>query len=291
MSVKPYRMIGAGVGITKSQVFNQRSSFKTDLILREAEKIEDILRKILYSKADVKDVWDVYVGDNSKLRNLNSFGKQIVSQMLRSNPGFQGFKVEFKDPVLKPDALFLLGTLCDDFDHMNTSPLYGLNILDIGCGSLSPYSSTEKDNLLDQFYSDQPPIAAELLQILGARTVGIDSRPNSKEVYDYQTTYKHRTMEFSDVGKWLTGLDYLFDVVSCISLFNKAGFAYHYNLPHQIIQFLTSVRKAMALGGLLYCTAPIIPSSPENRQLNEQIFNGSGFKVLYEGYYIILQSR
>ncbi|MBD2462403.1 class I SAM-dependent methyltransferase [Oscillatoria sp. FACHB-1407] len=290
MSVKPYRTIGAGVGIANLQVFHQRAGFQTSSILREAEKIEDILRKVLYFKTDVKDAWDVYTGDSSKLKNLNSFGKQIVSQMLRSNPEFQGFKVEFKDPVLKPDVLFLLGTLCDDFDHMNTSPLYGFNVLDIGCGSLSPYGSPEKDNLLDRFYSDQPPIAAELLQILGAHTVGIDSRPNSREVYDYQTTYKHRTMEFCDVGKWLTSLDHSFDIVSCINLFNKSGFAYHYNLPHQIIHFLTGIRKAMSPGGLLYCTLPIIPSSPENKQLNEQIFNGSGFKVIYEGYYVILQA-
>lgn len=289
MSVKPYKTIGAGSGIANLQALNKQTAIQATFILREAEKIENLLRQVLYFKADIKDAWDVYASDISKLKNLNSFGKQIVSQMLRSNPEFQGFKVEFKDPVLKPETLFLIGTLCDDFDHMNTSPLYGLNILDIGCGSLSPYLSTEKDNLLDRFYSDQPPITAELLQILGAHTVGIDTRPNSKEVYTYQTTYKHRTMEFCDIGKWLTTLDYGFDVVSCINLFDRSAFAYHYNLPHQITQFLTTVRKSMLSKGFLYCTAPLIPSSPDNKRINLQIFNGAGFKVIYEGYYLILQ--
>jgi hypothetical protein len=291
MSVKPYKPIGAGVGIANLQVFNQHTVFQTDVILREAKEIEELLSKVLYSQADDPNIWDVCANNNSKLKNLNSFGKQIVSQMLRSNPDFQGFKVEFKDPILKPDVLFLIGTLCDDFDHMNTSPLHGFNILDVGCGALSPYVSIETNNLLDRFYNDQPPIAAELLQILGAHTVGVDTRPNSKEVYEYKPTYKHKTMEFFEIGKWLTTLDYKFDVVSCINLFNKFGFAYHYSLPHQIAQFLSNLRKVMSPQGLLYCTAPVIPSSPENKQINYQTFSDAGFKVLYEGYYLILQPR
>ncbi|HEY9625039.1 MAG TPA: hypothetical protein V6C78_32230 [Crinalium sp.] len=291
MSAKPYKTIGAGAGIGNLQVFSQGTSrIQTNAVRREAERIEDLLRKLLYSRTDLEDGWDVYTHDYQKLRNLNSFGKQVAMQMLRSNPAFQGFRVEFKDPALKPDALFLVGTLCNDFDHMNTSPLYGINVLDVGCGSLSPYGNAkDKDSLVEQFFSDQPPIATELLQILGAHTVGIDPRHPSREVYDYQTTYKHRTMDFSDISKWLTTLDYCFDVVSCLNLFDKSNFAYYYSLPEDLSRFLKLLRRAMSPKGLLYCTHPFLPSSEENQQTNRQIFNEAGFDILHEGYYVILQ--
>jgi hypothetical protein len=293
MSAKPYNTIGAGAGVSNLQIFSQGASkIQTDVVRREALRIEDLLKKLLYSKTDVDDCWDVYTHNDSKLRNLNSFGKQIATQMMRSNPDYQGFRVEFKDPALKPDVLFLIGTLCDDFDHMNTSPLYGFNILDVGCGALSPYgNSKDKENLVERFYSDQPPIAPELLQILGAHAIGIDPRSHDRQVYDYPTSYKHRTINFPEIPQWLSSLDYCFDIISCLSLFNKSSFGYYYSLPEDITQFLKLLRRATSPKGLLYCTHPFIPSSEENQQLNHQIFSDAGFNLLHEGYYLILQAR
>jgi hypothetical protein len=292
MPAKPYRTIKAtGVGTDKLQFLKQPASKRrVELLVREAIKIETLLSKLLYSHKNVVENWDSYTRDDTKLRHLDSFGKQVATQMLRSNPEFQGFKLEFGEPALKPDVLFLLGTLCKDFDYMHTSPLYGLNILDLACGSLSPYVKAEDtSNLVKQFYNDRPPIAAELLQILGAHTVGIDSRPNCKDVYSYPLSYKHKVMEFVNIKNWMQTLDYCFDVISCLNVFSKTGFGYYYSSAKEIAQFLASLKNVLSPQGFLYCTPPLIPCSASHRDTNRQIFNDAGFRICYEGYYLLLQ--
>lgn len=260
-------------------------------IANEAARVEEVLGRIQFAPPAEGDAWEVYTSNYEKLRSLNSFGKQIVVRMFRSNPEFQGFKVEFPEPVLKPHTLFLLGTLCDEFDYMNTSPLFGLHVLDVGCGALSEYGGFERQHrdLLQRFYGDRPPLRAEILQILGAQTIGIETRPNDKAVYDYQTSYKHRTMEFVEIKNWLKTNNTQFDVITCFQLFDRISFAYYYSAPQDISRFLRHLRASLAPQGLLYCNAPFMPFSEENRQRNQQVYKGAGLHPLYEGYYVILQ--
>jgi SAM-dependent methyltransferase len=288
MAVKPYRKSGGN----KYQPSVEQILPSSKKIRLEAEKVEDLLRKLFSTGASASDNWEIYSGQYPKLRSLNSFGKQIVVRMFRSNPAFQGYKVEFREPILKPHVLFLIGTLCEDFDYMNTSPLYGMSVLDIGCGALSTYGTANEDaNLADQFYSDRPPVGAELLQILGAQTTGIEPRGNAKEIYDYQVSYKHRVMDFGAIKEWLKTLNGKLDVITCFNLFNRASFAYYYASPHEISAFLKDLRQALNPKGFLYCSAPFLSFSPENKQLNYQVFEGAGLKVVHEGYYCILRPR
>jgi hypothetical protein len=288
MTVQPSRRAGT----RKHYLSSQKTLPPDGLILREAEKVEDLLRKLLCSQSDIQNVWDIYVDQYQKLHSLNRFGKQVVIRMFRSNPAFQGFKVDFNDPILKPHVLFLLGTLCDEFDHMNTSPLDGFNVLDVGCGALSSSGTAKAEsNLLGQFYSDNPPIAAELLQILGAQTIGIDPRANSKEAYEYRVSYKHRIMGFGDIKTWITALDTSFDVISCFNVFSKTNFAYYYGSPQEVSGFLRGLKRGLAPEGLLYCDPPFLPCSTENKQCNYDVFTWAGFQVLYEGYYFILKPK
>ncbi len=293
MTVGPYKRVG-----NRSQSSAHKSAYKSaysavpsnSVIIREAERAEALLRKLMCASPDDQTAWEICAAQYPKLKSLNSFAKQIVIRMFRSNPTFQGFKAEFKDPVLKSHVLFLLGTLCDEFDHIHTSPLYGMSVLDVGCGALSPYGTPDdKNGLTAQFYSEYPPIGAEILQILGAQTIGIDPRINSKEHYDYQVSYKHRAMEFIEIPKFLTTVKNPFDVMVCFNLFNRSGFAFYYSEPHEISGFLKMLKGGLSPQGLLYCNAPFLPSSPENRQLNEQVFIGAGLKVVYEGYFLVLQ--
>jgi hypothetical protein len=288
MAVKPYRKSGG----SKHQSSSQQLLPSRKKIQLEAERVEDLLRKLFSAGATAQDSWELYSSQYPKLKSLNGFGKQIVVQMFRSNPAFQGYKVEFKEPILKPHILFLMGTLCEDFDYMNTSPLYGMNILDMGCGALSSYGLAEdEDDLIDQFYRDHPPIGAELLQVLGAQTTGVEPRGNLKERYDYQVTYKHRVMEFNAIKDWLKTLNTPFDVITCFNLFNRADFSYYYASPHEISAFLRDLRHVLTPKGFLYCSPPFLSFSPENKHLNYQVFEGAGLKVVHEGYYFILRPR
>jgi 2-polyprenyl-3-methyl-5-hydroxy-6-metoxy-1,4-benzoquinol methylase len=263
----------------------------TRRIANEAARVEELLRKLQFATTNQNDAWELYTSDYEKLHSLNSFGKQIVIRMFRSNPEFQGFKIDLPEPVLKPHTLFLLGTLCDEFDYVNTSPLFGLTVLDVGCGALSEYGGFDRPHreLLQRFYGDHPPIGAEILQILGAQTIGIDTRPNDKSVYAYHTSYKHRVMEFVDIKNWLQTNNSQFDVITCFQVFDRVNFAYYYSAPEDISRFLRYLRKSLAPQGLLYCSTPFMPFSEENRQLNRQVYTGAGLKPLYEGYYVILQ--
>ena len=279
-----------GAGKSYPGSFNRQIVPSSSSIVSEAAKIEALTKDILYCKLGLKEHTEVQINEHPKIKNLNNFGKQIIIQMMRSSSDFKGFKVDIKEHILKSDVLFLIGTLCQDFDHMNTSPLFGYKVLDIGCGALSSYvPSEENEDLLVQFYNDHPPIGAEILQILGAEVIGIDPRENSKYKYEYQVSYKHKIMEFIEISNWLKTLENKFDVLTCFNLFNKHSFLYYYNSPKEISGFFSELRKAISPQGLLYTNAPVLAISPENKYINHKIFGKAGFKVLYEGYYYILQ--
>ncbi|MBD1863789.1 bifunctional 2-polyprenyl-6-hydroxyphenol methylase/3-demethylubiquinol 3-O-methyltransferase UbiG [Trichocoleus sp. FACHB-46] len=273
-----------------SKILNRRILPPVKLIVSEAAKIEALSRDLLHTKLGIKENFDVQIDEYPKIHNLNSFGKQIVIQMMRSNPSFKGFKIDLKDHILSPHILFLAGTLCGNFDHMNTSPLYGFKVLDIGCGALSSYApSPDDEDLLVHFYNDHPPIAAEILQILGAQVTGIEPRPHNKQEYSHPLSYKHKVMEFSEIGDWLPSAEEKFDVIACLHLFSRSDFLYTYSSPEQITDFFRNFRKAISPQGLLYTSVPLLPASPENQETNQQIFREAGFKVIYEGYYWILE--
>ena len=260
---------------------------RTQAIVQEAQRIELFFSQIMQFGGLSDESWD-RCQDYPKLRQLNSLGKQIVIRMFRSNVRFQGYKVDFDRHMLNPNVLFLAGSLSSQFDYANTSPLFGLNILDIGCGALSEYAPPDTDaNLLSQFYGDRPPIGAELLQMLGAKTLGVDPRSHCSETYNYQISYRHRMAEFDDMGDWIKDYVNTFDVVSCLNVLNRQSFLYGHSDPDSITEFLASVRRSLIPNGLIYMTSPLAPSSPENRQTNRQIFNRAGLRLLHEGYYLI----
>jgi hypothetical protein len=261
---------------------------QTDVVIREANHIEDLLRRLI---ADPNDVdWELHLGRYPKLKALNSFGTQIVIRMLRSGDRFRGYKVDFDNHALKPYILFLVGTLSDDFSHMNTSPLNGVRALDVGCGALSEYGTPlDTNDLLAQFYAIHPPILPEILQMLGATTFGVDPRENSSQEFEYQVTYKHMCCEFPEISTWMQKLPSKFDLISCFNLFSRRSFNYLYQSPDEIADFFAQLRRGLNRQGLLYTSAPLIPSSSENRQMNRRIFAKAGFKIVYEGYYFILE--
>lgn len=229
---------------------------------------------------------------HEKIKHLNSFGKQLIIRMFRSNERFRGYRVDFEHHVLKPDVLFLVGTLCDSFDYMNTSPMFGLSVLDVGCGALATYAPPDPhQGLITQFYADRPPVAPEMLQMLGARTVGLDPRKNSKDDYQYDVAYKHFSMEFEEVATWLQTTQQKFDVISCIHLFNRQSFLYDHQGYSDTAAFFKSLRKALPPDGLLYSSPPCIPSSEENRCTNRRIFTKAGFRIVHEGYFLIATSK
>lgn len=289
MSTRPSGISGKG----NNKVFQRRILPKPEWVAREAADIETLLRNISYAALNLGDAGasvDAFLDRYPRIKSLNSFAKQIVIRMMRSNPTFQGYKVDFKDHVLKPHILLLIGTLCQNFDSMNTSPLAGCKVLEVGCGALAPYAPPREDHdLLAQFYSDHPPIAAEILQMLGAQTIGLDPRANSKEIYQYQTSYKHRIVEFVDLKDWLSTVEEKFDVITCFHVFNRSSFMYYYETPTQIAQFLRSLRTVISPQGLLYSGTPVLPISPENIETNRQIFRDAGFKLIYEGYDLIAE--
>lgn len=291
MSTKPTRITGAG----DYKLFNRRILPKTELIAREAIQIEALSRSLLHlaknNSGDSDNQIDSLLDEYPTIKSLNGFGKQIVIRMMRSNSEFEGYKVDFKDHVLKPHVLLLTGTLCINFDVMNTSPLTGCKVLEVGCGALSPYTSNrDSHNLLNQFYGDHPPISAEILQMLGAQTTGIDPRSHCKETYRYQTSYKHRVVEFVDLEDWLADSPDTYDVITCFHVFNRSSFLYHYESPQQVIRFLSNLRRVSSSQGMLYSGLPLLPTSPENVATNRSIFNEAGFKPIYEGYYAILEA-
>ncbi|MBW4522371.1 MAG: class I SAM-dependent methyltransferase [Scytolyngbya sp. HA4215-MV1] len=290
MSTKP----GSISGKRTQQIFSRRILPKTEAIAAEAAQVEMVLRNLLYSMASLPNPValsiDEKLEDYPKLKSLNSFGKQIVIRMMRSNPAFEGYKVDFKDHILKPHVLLLISTLCNTFDLMNTSPLTGLKVLEVGCGALSTYAAAkDAHDLLAQFYADHPPINSEILQMLGAQTIGIDPRANCKDTYRYQTSYKHRIVEFVDLENWLKTIEDKFDVITGFHVFNRSSFLYHYDSPEQISRFLKNLRKVISPQGLFYSSAPVLPISPENVELNHQIFGDAGFRPIYEGHYFILE--
>ena len=275
-----------GVSDQVSQ-YLEAAPVRTQAIVHEAQRIELFLSQIMQFGGLSEESWD-RCQDYPKLRQLNSLGKQIVIRMFRSNPRFQGYKVDFDRHMLNPNVLFLAGSLSSQFDYANTSPLFGLNILDIGCGALSEYAPPDEDsNLLSQFYGDRPPISAELLQMLGAKTIGVDPRSHCSATYNYQISYRHRMAEFDDMGDWIKAYVNTFDVVSCLNVLNRQSFLYGHSDPDSITDFLSSVRRSLITNGLIYMTAPLAPSSPENRQTNRQIFSRAGLRLLHEGYYLI----
>lgn len=285
MAIKSHKT----TNVSKPNLMRRRVLPPLNLIANEATKIESLIRELVLVRMGLKAESEDLLSQSSKLQNLNSFGKQLIIQMMRSNPNFRGFKIDIKDHILRPDILFLVGTLCSDFGHMNTSPLFGCKILDVGCGALSAYApSEEDDDLITQFYRDYPPLNAEILQILGAQVTGIDPREHSKDRYEYQVSYKHRTVEFSDIHQWFAATEDRFDILTCFHLFNKSSFLYTFDSPKAIAKLFRSFRKVLAPGGLLYCVAPFLPISAQQQQANYQIFRKAGFKVLYSGYYYIL---
>lgn len=261
-------------------------------IAAEAAEIEDLLKKCFALDDTSAEQSIEWMDQIPKIKHLNSFGKQILIRMFRSNRRFWGYKVDFNSQSLKPAVLFLVGTLCDSFDHMNTSPLYGLSVLDIGCGALSTYVKPDDDSrLIEQFYGDHPPIAAEILQMLGAKTVGVDPRHHCRDDYEYQVSYAHRAVEFGAIESWLDELSERFNVISCLNLFSRHSFLYHYAASDEFIQFFTRLWTKLMTGGLVYTTPPFAPSSEENCSANRAVFAAAGFNILHEGYYLILQRR
>lgn len=258
--------------------------------IREAEEIEGLLGRLYSTQPDDWDVRNALLESHLKIKHLNSFGKQLVIRMFRSSDRFWGYKVDFDSHLLQSGVLFLTGTLCESFDYMNTSPMLGLTVLDIGCGALSLYTEPDQDqDLLTQFYSDRPPIAAEMLQMLGAKTYGIDPRENCTADYDYQVAYKHFSVDFPEIQEWLQSLKQTFDVLSCINLFSRQSFLLDHQTPEDIADFFKDLRRSLAPNGLLYTAPPVMPSSPENRCTNRRIFTRAGFRILYEGYFLILE--
>lgn len=279
-------MIGAPEPMNHS---TEAASARTKGIMEEAQRIEGFFSQIMQVGGLSDESWD-RCQNYPKLRQLNSLGKQIVIRMFRSNARFRGYKVDFDRHMLNPHILFLAGSLSRDFDYANTSPLFGLNVLDIGCGALSEYCPPDKDaNLLSQFYGDRPPIGAELLQMLGAKTIGIDPRSHAPSDYEYQTAYRHRMVEFDDIGQWVKEHVNTFDVVSCLNVMKRQSFLYSHPDPESITEFLTTLRRSLISSGLIYITSPVTPSSSENRQINRQIFSRAGFRLLHEGYYLIAE--
>ncbi|MGJ3250863.1 MAG: hypothetical protein ACFE0J_07000 [Elainellaceae cyanobacterium] len=271
-----------------SQGFETHGLLNVERIEWEAEKIEDLLKKYFRSQSAGASDLDLLLDEYSKLKHLNSFAKQIVIRMLRSNRRFWGYKVDVNNRIVKPHILFLIGTLCDEFDYMNTSPLYGLRVLDIGCGALSNYGSVDDDDdLLNQFYGDRPPMAAEMLQLLGAQTIGIDPRSHCSQTYDYRVSYKHQIVNFDAIENWLNAFSHPFDVISGFNLFSRPGFLYHYWSTDRVVALFRKLRQQLEPRGLLYTSSPLPPASLENRHTNRQIFTKAGFEILHEGYYFI----
>ena len=287
MLVKPTQVV-TGVSDQVSQ-YLETAPRRTQAIVHEAQRIELFFSQIMQLGGLIEESWE-RCQDYPKLRQLNSLGKQIVIRMLRSNRRFQGYKVDFERHMLSPNVLFLAGSLSSQFDYANTSPLFGLNILDIGCGALSEYAPFDKDaNLLSQFYGDRPPIGAELLQMLGAKTIGVDPRSHCSQTYDYQISYRHRMAEFDEMDQWIKDYINTFDVVSCLNVLNRQSFLYGHPDPESITEFLTNVRRSLISNGLIYMTAPLAPSSFENRHTNRQILSRAGLRILHEGYYLIAE--
>ncbi|HHP7245688.1 MAG TPA: hypothetical protein ACFE0H_13485 [Elainellaceae cyanobacterium] len=284
MVIKPYE----GKEHVGSQGFETHGLLNVERIEWEAEKIEDLLKKYFCSESISASDLDLLLDEYSKLKHLNSFAKQIVIRMLRSNRRFWGYKVDVNNRIVKPHILFLIGTLCDGFDYMNTSPLYGLRVLDIGCGALSEYGTVDDDgDLLNQFYGDRPPMAAEMLQLLGAQTIGIDPRRHCPQTYDYRVSYKHQIVNFDAIENWLNAFSAPFDVISGFNLFSRPGFLYHYWSTDRIVALFQTLRQRLEPCGLLYTSSPFPPASLENRHTNRQIFTKAGFEILHEGYYFI----
>ena len=83
----------------------------------------------------------------------------------------------------------------------------GLQVLDIGCGSLEPYV------LEDTFRDRYPPFLSEMLTRRGAHVTGVDSRPNPSATYD------HRVLDLT-TGDWTASLEPTYDIIACLSVFN-----------------------------------------------------------------------
>lgn len=293
MAAKPYSQFNQ----INSKLKQQRTVPKAEVLVREARRVESLLKEIAQFKLRLKDYPTEQIERYAAIKNLISFSKQVMTQMMRSNDRYRGFKVDTRNYAPSSKILFLAGTLCEDFGYMNTSPLYGYNILDIGCGALSPYIEIEfpylqpkkEEDLLVQFHQDYPPLCAEILQILGAKVNGLDPRPNYKNEYEYQTAYKHRMLEYPQIKDWLTSVEIKFDVISCLSLFGKYDFSFYYSTPDQLVRFLSPLRHVLSPQGLLYSDPPLLPTQPDAREMNRRIFGKAGFRVVYEGYYYILE--
>ncbi|MGB3495226.1 MAG: hypothetical protein WBA57_21025, partial [Elainellaceae cyanobacterium] len=155
---------------------------------------------------------------------------------------------------------------------------------------LSRYSQTKTDqSLLTKFHGDRPPLTAEMIQMLGAKTIGVDPRKNLAEDYEYQVGYKHLTMEFEAIADWIKNTQQQFEVISGLDLFSRQGFLFNYATPETAAAFLKGLRRGLVSKGLLYISPPYVPSSLENRCANRRIVTRAGFHVLYEGYFLILQ--
>lgn len=265
---------------------------KPNIVRTNAAAMEALLRDIVLCDGST-DPFEV-ASSRPALKYINTFGTQVVMRMLRSAHRFQGFKIEFDHHMLKPHVLFLFGTLVNEFDLANTSPLTGIKALDVGCGALSDYASSSLEkttDLLTQFYLDHPPVLAELLQLLGAQTFGVDSRSNDPDTYAYTPIYRHITLPFNEIQAWLQKLHQPMDLITCFNLFDRPHFSYHYSSPIELTRFFKGLRAGLSDQGLLFTSAPLLPSSPQNRAMNQRIFKNAGFRMVYEGYYIILEPR
>lgn len=266
---------------------------KPAAVVSSAAAMEMILRNMVLD-GDPFAAWEGAIATQPYLKYLNGFGTQVVIRMLRSAQRFQGFKVEFDQHVLKSHVLFTLGTLVNDFDIANTSPLMGVKALDIGCGALSDYASSALESttdLLTQFYLDHPPILAELLQLLGAQTLGVDPREHAPSTYSYTPTYRHVSLSFPEIQGWLQKLRQPVDLICCFNLFHRPDFSYHYPSPQRLSSFFKGLHTGLSPQGLVFTSTPLIPATDENRMMNRRIFTNAGFRVIYEGYYMILEPQ
>ncbi|MDX2100120.1 MAG: hypothetical protein SFW36_20280 [Leptolyngbyaceae cyanobacterium bins.59] len=297
MTARSYQVNQANSKIRNTKNLNQRVVPAASVLSRKAQEVELLLEEIVRFQLGLQEYPEARIEQHSTIKNLISFSKQIITQMMRSNNRYRGYKVDTQNLIPSVKLLFLIGTLCEDFGYMNTSPLYGYNILDLGCGALSTYIEPEfpffqvkkEEEFLNQFCKDHPPLGAEILQILGARVIGLDPRAHDKAEYEYQTTYKHRAIEFNKIKEWLPSVETKFEVISCLSLFNKYDFAYHYSTSRQIAYFLNTLRSILMPKGILYSDPPETPCTPEAREMNRRIFQQAGFRVIYEGYFYILE--
>jgi hypothetical protein len=116
----------------------------------------------------------------------------------------------------------------------------GLKVLDVGCGSLTPYV------LEDTFRDRYPPFFAEMLARRGADVTGTDIRPNTG------AGYRHLTLDCTKEN-WMNSFRAPYDIVACFNIFNapKSPFEHDAKLCDRMMDDMHSV---LSSDGMLIVT-------------------------------------